>query len=46
MVQRIFNHHPQEYGLPLLRQMLPVLTNDPEATAWLGNVDESSTSPR
>jgi hypothetical protein len=36
MVQKILSS-----TLPLLRQMLPVLTNVPEATAWFGNVDES-----
>jgi hypothetical protein len=32
----LFNHHPRQYGLPLLRRMQPLLAGDPDATAWFG----------
>ena len=32
----VFSYHPREYGVPLLRRMLPVLTNDLESMEWFG----------
>ena len=32
----LFNHHPRQYGLGLLRQMQPMLAGDSDATAWFG----------
>jgi hypothetical protein len=43
----LFNHHPRQFGLPVLRQMLPVLIGHSDATAWfggLGNGDMPSCS--
>lgn len=37
----LFNHHPRAYGLPLVRQMLPLLTGHPAATSWFGGLKES-----
>jgi hypothetical protein len=34
----LFNQHFRQYTLPSLRQMLPVLTTDPDATAWFGGI--------
>jgi hypothetical protein len=39
----VFNYHPRDYGIPLLRRMLPVLTNDPEPTEWFGGLDRANT---
>ena len=34
----LFNQHCRQYTVPSLRQMLPVLTTDPDATAWFGGI--------
>jgi hypothetical protein len=36
----IFNHHPRQYGVPALRQALPVLDQDSYATAWFGGLPD------
>ena len=36
----LFNHHSRDYGVPSLRQMLPVFTKDPESTEWFRGLDE------
>jgi hypothetical protein len=35
---QLFKHHPRDYGLQVLKQMLPVLIGDPGATAWFGGL--------
>jgi hypothetical protein len=35
----MFDNHSRKYGVPSLRQMLPVLTEDPAATEWFGGCD-------
>jgi len=34
----LFNQHSRQYAVPLLWQMLPVLTTDPDATTWFGRI--------
>ena len=35
----VFVHHSRDYGIPSLRKMLPVMTEDPAATEWFGGLD-------
>jgi hypothetical protein len=37
----VFYQHPQQYGVPLLRRMLPVLTGDPDSVAWCGGIGDT-----
>jgi hypothetical protein len=37
----LFDNHPRPYGVPLLRRMLPVLTQDSDSTLWFGGIDNS-----
>jgi hypothetical protein len=37
----LFRHHPRQYGLPSLRKMLPVLDDNPDATAWFGSLGDT-----
>ena len=37
----VFKKHSQGYGIPSLRHMLPVLTEDPASTEWFGGVDQA-----
>lgn len=37
----LFKNHPRNYGLPILRRMLPVLQGDPDATAWFGGLESA-----
>ena len=32
----LFEKHPRQYGVPVLRQMQPFLTGEPETSAWFG----------
>jgi hypothetical protein len=36
----LFLQHPRKYGVPLVRQMLPVLYTDADSTAWCGGLQE------
>jgi hypothetical protein len=36
----IFDHHPRTYGVPAVRQMLPVLDQDRYSTAWFGGLPD------
>jgi hypothetical protein len=42
----LFNGHSRAYGLPLLRQMLPVLQGDPDTTAWFGGLENANSLPQ
>jgi hypothetical protein len=35
----VFKNHSRDYGVPSLRRMLPVFTEDPASTEWFGGVD-------
>ena len=35
----LFKHHPRQNGVPLLRQMQPLLNSQKETTAWFGGFD-------
>ncbi len=37
----VFNNHTRDYGIPSLRRMLPVLTEDPASTEWFGGLDQA-----
>jgi hypothetical protein len=39
----VFDNHIRDYGVPMLRQMLPVLTEDSDSTKWFGGFDEADT---
>ena len=44
----VFIHHPRPYGVPSLRRMLPVLTEDTDSTEWFGGIYQvniSNTGP-
>ena len=37
----VFHNHPRPHGVPLLRRMLPVLTQDLDSTVWFGGIDNA-----
>jgi hypothetical protein len=37
----VFKNHSRDYGIPSLRRMLPVFTEDPASTEWFGGVDRA-----
>jgi hypothetical protein len=40
----IFNHHPRPYGVPALRQALPVLDHHRYSMAWFGGLPDNDNS--
>jgi hypothetical protein len=40
----IFNNHPRQAGVDLMRQMLPLLNGHASATAWFGGLSETQTA--
>jgi len=39
----MFENHSRKYGVPFLRQMLPVLTKDETSTGWFGGFEQAKT---
>jgi len=37
----VFKNHSRDYGVPSLRRMLPVFTDNPVSTEWFGGVDRA-----
>ena len=38
----VFTKHPRSYGIPSVRQMLPVLAKDADSTKWFGGYNRAS----
>lgn len=42
----LFANHPREYGVPSVRQMLPLLSRDPDAMKWIAGSNQDTASGR